>query len=513
MTWPSLGGGPISLAYLEDEAYAPLPARYRQYGFLKDSEFLDEVPQARRQGLQRHLLDAGLGVPGRAQRGRVRDPRHERAARRRQARLAGPAGVHAEPLPQALGALRAVLPRRPHELTRASASPTSSRSAAPGTSTATPTMPTGSRCPRASTSATSWTSTTRSGASTSRPSCASTSTRAWTASSSTSPTARWLPSTTAAPSATTTSPASREYLRGLPADKVPASVGDRDAFHYGQWLLVARRRDRPAQGRRETRASWLGSTPASCRVAKLPTSRSSSSYVREYAASVGRTVLVSVEPLRRGTLARPARGDGRHPRPGAAPHALRAARLDALHRGLRRRQAGVHLDEPVRRGDAGAAAQAEPRPGHGPLPGHDVRGRGHGRQHVGALRRLDGQRRSRTPSGPPTTRPSRSRTSSPTTRTSSRARRTTRSGSSTAPTATSWSRPTRSSTPGGRTCSRRSARRRRGRSPSSRSSVRSGWPAIRSTSSCSTTVSTARTTPAPKPSGSTNASWFRAAPC
>ena len=43
MTWPSLGGGPISLAYLEDEAYAPLPARYRQYGYLKDAEFLEEV--------------------------------------------------------------------------------------------------------------------------------------------------------------------------------------------------------------------------------------------------------------------------------------------------------------------------------------------------------------------------------------------------------------------------------------------------------------------------------------
>ncbi|BDZ51452.1 hypothetical protein GCM10025867_36930 [Frondihabitans sucicola] len=42
ITWPSLGGGPISLAYLEDEASAPIPARYRQYGFLKDSEFLDE---------------------------------------------------------------------------------------------------------------------------------------------------------------------------------------------------------------------------------------------------------------------------------------------------------------------------------------------------------------------------------------------------------------------------------------------------------------------------------------
>jgi hypothetical protein len=42
ITWPSLGGGPISLSYLEEEAHAPVPARYRQYGFLKDSEFLDE---------------------------------------------------------------------------------------------------------------------------------------------------------------------------------------------------------------------------------------------------------------------------------------------------------------------------------------------------------------------------------------------------------------------------------------------------------------------------------------
>ena len=42
ITWPSLGGGSISLPYLEDEAFAVIPARYRQYGFLKDSEFLDE---------------------------------------------------------------------------------------------------------------------------------------------------------------------------------------------------------------------------------------------------------------------------------------------------------------------------------------------------------------------------------------------------------------------------------------------------------------------------------------
>ena len=83
-----------------------------------------------------------------------------------------------------------------------------------------------------------------------------------------------------------------EYLRALPADKVPASVGDRDTFHYGQWLLdrgvetvqlkaagdegiVARLYARFLQGRQAANFAEL------------------SSYVREYAASVGRTVLVS----------------------------------------------------------------------------------------------------------------------------------------------------------------------------------------------------------------------------
>jgi hypothetical protein len=42
ITWPSLGGGTISLAYLEAEAYGVVAPRYRQYGFLNDSEFLAE---------------------------------------------------------------------------------------------------------------------------------------------------------------------------------------------------------------------------------------------------------------------------------------------------------------------------------------------------------------------------------------------------------------------------------------------------------------------------------------
>jgi len=42
ITWPSLGGGGISLSYLEHEAYDSQPPRMRQYGFLNDSEFLAE---------------------------------------------------------------------------------------------------------------------------------------------------------------------------------------------------------------------------------------------------------------------------------------------------------------------------------------------------------------------------------------------------------------------------------------------------------------------------------------
>ena len=42
LSWPALGGGGISLPYLEAEAYEPVTPRYRQYGFLNDSEFVRE---------------------------------------------------------------------------------------------------------------------------------------------------------------------------------------------------------------------------------------------------------------------------------------------------------------------------------------------------------------------------------------------------------------------------------------------------------------------------------------
>ncbi len=45
MTWPSLGGGPISLAYLEDEGVRAVAGAVSAVRVLKDSEFLDEVRQ------------------------------------------------------------------------------------------------------------------------------------------------------------------------------------------------------------------------------------------------------------------------------------------------------------------------------------------------------------------------------------------------------------------------------------------------------------------------------------
>jgi hypothetical protein len=40
LTWPSFGGGGISLPYLEEEADGEVPMRYRFYGFLTDREFV-----------------------------------------------------------------------------------------------------------------------------------------------------------------------------------------------------------------------------------------------------------------------------------------------------------------------------------------------------------------------------------------------------------------------------------------------------------------------------------------
>ena len=42
LVWAALGGGNISLPYLEEEAFGAVPARYRVYGFVNDAEFIEE---------------------------------------------------------------------------------------------------------------------------------------------------------------------------------------------------------------------------------------------------------------------------------------------------------------------------------------------------------------------------------------------------------------------------------------------------------------------------------------
>jgi hypothetical protein len=42
LVWAAMGGGSISLPYLEQEAFAPIDARFRFYGFVNDSEFIEE---------------------------------------------------------------------------------------------------------------------------------------------------------------------------------------------------------------------------------------------------------------------------------------------------------------------------------------------------------------------------------------------------------------------------------------------------------------------------------------
>lgn len=49
LVWAGLGGGSISLPYLEEEAYGPVPARFRQHGYVTDAEF---VAHARDRGIE-----------------------------------------------------------------------------------------------------------------------------------------------------------------------------------------------------------------------------------------------------------------------------------------------------------------------------------------------------------------------------------------------------------------------------------------------------------------------------
>jgi hypothetical protein len=46
LVWAALGGGSISLPYMEEEAFAPVDPRFRMYGFLNDREFIAECDRA-----------------------------------------------------------------------------------------------------------------------------------------------------------------------------------------------------------------------------------------------------------------------------------------------------------------------------------------------------------------------------------------------------------------------------------------------------------------------------------
>ncbi len=49
LVWSALGGGSLALPYLEQEAFGPVDARSRFYGFVNDSEF---IAACRRQGIK-----------------------------------------------------------------------------------------------------------------------------------------------------------------------------------------------------------------------------------------------------------------------------------------------------------------------------------------------------------------------------------------------------------------------------------------------------------------------------
>jgi hypothetical protein len=42
LVWSALGGGVLSLPYMEEEAYGEVPARLRMYGYMNDAEFIQE---------------------------------------------------------------------------------------------------------------------------------------------------------------------------------------------------------------------------------------------------------------------------------------------------------------------------------------------------------------------------------------------------------------------------------------------------------------------------------------
>ena len=402
LVWAALGGGSLALPYLEQEAFGPVEPRARFYGFVNDAEFIAACHAQGHQGHGHRLRGPGLGVPGRAERRRDRDPGPERAARRGPARLARAARVLGQPLPEAVAGLRDLLPGRPDQQPRRAGHRPDRPSAWPATSTRTPATPAGWSARTASTSASTWTATTRSGGSTSRRSSGSRSTPGSTASSSTRPSCRSGRCSTAPASARTAWPGSAAtwpaWTRGRPS----SPDVDLASFHYGDWLR--------AQGydfRTDQAGTPLFGAYYAYQCAAITTHFAElAAYAREYGRSVGREVLVSgnffnLDP---------------HYLPLAAEVDLIITEMrnttyrqpewyryvDAFRRyaGGRRRDRGR---EPVRRGGARAGGRPGRRPRARPVAAQPVRGRGLRGQHERPVRVVDGRAPSRTRSGRRTT--------------------------------------------------------------------------------------------------------------
>ncbi len=124
LVWAALGGGSLSLPYLEQEAFGAVDARSRFYGFVNDSEFIAECHKHGIKVFGIVFEAQGWEFPVELNDDEDDDPGAERAARRRAPRLDGAARVLAEPLSQAVEAGRALLPRRPAQQRRRARSPT-----------------------------------------------------------------------------------------------------------------------------------------------------------------------------------------------------------------------------------------------------------------------------------------------------------------------------------------------------------------------------------------------------
>ena len=118
LVWSALGGGSISLPYLEQEAWQEIDPRFRFYGFLNDAEFIQHCQERGIKVFGIVFEVQGWEFPVELNEDAGPGPVDERAPRRRDAGVARPARVHPEHLPEALEAVRALLPGRPRQQRR-----------------------------------------------------------------------------------------------------------------------------------------------------------------------------------------------------------------------------------------------------------------------------------------------------------------------------------------------------------------------------------------------------------